>query len=274
MDDTSALILRNILSDISDIRVYPEDKPSNIARLFLLPLSWLLKEDSRLVVQSGRLFIFAATAARFIGDRQANDPEGQLKRLKSTPYVSDTALPHFQLDWLYLQVLHAAFPTISEDRRARMRLKRVLGTVVLLFDPLGTNGLAALLGLKGRTVRLILLSLNSIVVIPDAGDDSIRLLRPSFHDFLTNINQCNDVSFIVNTRIQHTLLAKHCLQVLQTLSPDMCKIEDVSLYKHEVVDLPNRIKSRIPAHVQYACRHWAYHLASSDVHDNVRGLLL
>jgi hypothetical protein len=276
MNDTSALVLHNIPLEISerDIRVYLEDRLSHTARVFSLPSSWPSKENSaRLVEQSGRLFIFAATAARFIDDRQANDPEGQLERLKSTTYASDKALPHFQLDRLYLEVLREAFPRISEVRRTRTRLKRVLGTIVLLFYPLGPDSLAALLSLKERAVRSTLLSLHSTVIVPDAGDECIRLIHPSSYDFLIDVNRCNDVNFVIDSRIQHTLLAEYCLQVLQILSPDMCKIGDASLYNQEVLDLRKRIKKYIPAHVQYACRHWVSHLASGGIHDNVLDLL-
>jgi hypothetical protein len=129
--------------------------------------------------------------------------------------------------------------------------------------------LEALLGLKERAVRLTLLSLHSMAIVPDAGDDSIRLrlIHPSSHDFLVDPERCDDDNFAVNARIRIRCLPSTAYKS-RKCSPDMCKIEDASLYKQEVVDLPSRFKSHIPAHVQYACRHWASHPASGGISDN------
>jgi len=60
----------------------------------------------------------------------------------------------------------------------------VLGTVVLLFDRLEPDCLEELLGLEQGTVRWLLRGLHSIAVVPDRGMGPIRLMHPSFHDFL------------------------------------------------------------------------------------------
>jgi len=80
------------------------------------------------------------------------------------------------------------------------------------------------------------------------------------------------ISFMVNVSPRHTSLAEHCLRVLGTLSPDMCKIGDPSI-RNQDIDLPGRIANHIPAHVQYACRHWASHLTSSHICNTVLDLL-
>jgi hypothetical protein len=186
--------------------------------------------------------------------------------------ASDNSSPYHQLDELYLQVLREAFPSISQDQR--VRLKMVLGTIVLLFDPLGPGHLAALLCLNEETLLQTLLSLHSMVIVSDSGGGSIRLIHPSSHDFLVDANRCNDTNFAVNARIQHALLAEYCLRTLQMLSPDMCRIRDASLYNQEVPYLRNRIASRIPAHMRYACQHWASHLNEGGIHDKTLDLLL
>jgi len=172
---------------------------------------------------------------------------------------------------LYLQVLHEAFPSISREQR--VRLKIVQGTVVLLFDPLDSESIECLLGLEESTVRSTLRSLHSIMTVPVAGGGPVRLIHPSYHDFLVDADRCDDVDFLVDMRLQHTLLAEHCLRVLQTLSPDICKIEDPTVYNREVVDLSKRVATHIPVYVQYACRHWASHLPNGNVHDTILDLL-
>jgi len=275
MKDTSALVLHSIPSDISekDIRVYLEKRLSRIARSFSLT-AWPSRDAfARLVELSNGLFIFAATAANFIEDRNASNPNRQLMIMMSTTYIaSPETSPHRHLDALYLAVLREAFPNIGEDHRAN--LQTVLGTIVLLFDPLEPEGLEALLDLEENTVRSTLIHLHSIVIVPDSGNGAVRLIHPSSHDFLTDVNRCSDINFVVDARLQHTLLADRCLRVLQGISPDMCEIKNPSFYNQEVVDLPDRIAAHIPVHVQYACRHWAFHLSSGNLHNTIVDLLL
>ena len=102
----------------------------------------------------------------------------------------------------------------------------------------------------------------------------MRLIHPSIHDFLVDATRCDDTNFFVDPQRQHSLIAERCLRVPQTLSPDMCKIGDASKYNQEVDDLPNRVARHIPAHVQYACRHWASHLASGSIHEAIPDLLI
>jgi hypothetical protein len=150
----------------------------------------------------------------------------------------------------------------------------VLGAIVLLFDPLGPDSLESLLGLEQNTVHSTLLHLHSIAIVSDTGDGSVRLIHPSFHDFLIDTDRCDDVNFAVNARPHHTLLAENCLRVLQTLSSDICEIGDPSIYNQQVVNLSSRIATHIPVHVRYACRHWASHLLRGDIHDTILDLLL
>jgi hypothetical protein len=256
-----------------DIRVYLDGRLSRIARFFGLKPWPSNKELDKLVELSSGLFIYASTVVNFIDDKNTSNPIQQLSTVLSTPYIKLTATsPHRHLDSLYLAVLREAFPDISEDQQ--IRLQTVLGTNILLFDPLDPENLEVLLGLRANTVRMTLQHLHSIVIVPDSGGGPVRLIHPSSHDFLVDDNRCNDANFFVDARLQHTLLAECCLQVLQGLSPDMCKIGDPSLYNREVVDLPIRIATSVPAHVQYACRHWASHLSRGNIHDEILELLL
>jgi hypothetical protein len=71
--------------------------------------------------------------------------------------------------------------------------------------------------------------------------------------------------FTVHVEEQHSLLAEHCLDIMiQTLKQDMCKVGDPSVLRSEISDISTRIATHIPLHLQYACRHWAYHILNSD----------
>jgi len=273
---TNSLALHSLSPDISqkDIRNYIEARLSRIAQSFRLK-SWPSSEELRqLIEQSSGLFIFAATMANFIQDRTASNPRRQLKIMLTTAYVaSSAASPHRHLDALYLTVLREAFPKIGEGDWQRANLRVVLGSIALLFDPLDPECLDELLELDESTSRSTLRQLHSIAIVPNAGDGPVRLIHPSVHDFLIDDVRCSDVNFVVDARAQHTLLAEHCLRVLQGLSPDMCKIGDASVLNQTVADLPTRISRYIPAHVRYACRHWASHLSSGVMKDSTLDLL-
>jgi hypothetical protein len=273
--DTAVLVLHDIPWDIShkDIHVFLADRLAGIARSFQLN-SWPSSEEqAKLVELSGGLFIYAATVANFIEDRNASNPMRRLEIMLSTTYIiSSSTAPYRYLDTLYLGVLRETFPDISNDQRAS--LQTVLGTIVLLSDPLSPESLEALLGLEVGTVRPTLLPLHFIVNVPDVGGGPIRLAHLLFHDFLIDIDRCTDTDFIVDAQPQHTLLAQQCLRALQTLSRDMCKIGNPLVYNQDVFDLPIRIANNIPAHVRYACQHWAYHLLNGNIQDTTLDLLL
>src|SRR5258705_3078918 len=212
--DTNSLVLHTIPLDISqkDIRVYLEKRLSRVSRSPKLK-SWPPSEAlAGLVEKSNGLVIFAATAANFIEDRNASNPIKQLNIVLTTPYITSTATsPHLHLDGLYLTVLCSAFPEVSEDQWSTLRV--VLGTVVLLFDRLDPDSLEALLCLEEGTVWSTLEHLHSIAIVPKAGDGSVRPIHPSFHDFLIDINRCNDTNFSFHPALQHGSVSKCCLQV-------------------------------------------------------------
>jgi hypothetical protein len=95
----------------------------------------------------------------------------------------------------------------------------------------------------------------------------IRLLHPSFFDFIINPDRCRNTKLVVNTEAQHTLLAQGCLHAMRDLRRNMCGTESSIGLQNDVGDLSTRITRYIPPHLQYACRHWASHLACAMVSD-------
>jgi hypothetical protein len=57
------------------------------------------------------------------------------------------------------------------------------------------------------------------------------------------------------------------------LRKDICGIQDSSRLNSDVGDLPSRIMTHIPSHIQYACRHWAFHLENGMISDGLLDLL-
>jgi hypothetical protein len=265
LKDSQNLILHEVRLDVveSDITRYLS---SELALTRITPdiqFEWPTMDDIRKLAQlSHGLFIFAATSIRFIEDRNYADVRGQLESLlRNIPSETKDSSPHFYLYRLYTQVLDRAFPSISFATSGR--LKMVLGSISLVRQPLSPFALGHLLGLKSSTVRETLANLHSVVIVPDDDTRTIRLHHPSFFDFITSPLRCRNRNFVVDLENQHTLLARACFQAMKGLHQDICRVENPTIMNSEVHGLSTRIKSYIPSHMQYACCHWASHLASA-----------
>jgi WD40 repeat protein len=262
---TERLILHQVELGVvqNDIELYLSSKLALTRLSYGLEETWPPTEDIHaLAVLSCGLFIFAATSVN--EDRNYSDPERQLARLlRNSPTAFEGSSPHYHLDRLYTQVLSHAFPDISHS--LSNELKAILGSIVFLRDPLSSFALERLLGLKPRTVWRTLLHLHSVVIVPEDGVQVIRLLHPSFFDYITSPARCLNSRFVVDAGSRNTLLARGCLDVMKRLRRDICGIKNPSVLNTEVEDLPTRIKTHIPPELQYACRHWAWHVSNGMV---------
>ena len=257
----------------NDIKFYLWEKLAFTRQLYELENEWPSSDDVHALTQkSYGLFIFAATSVKFIEDQTYNDPPSQLRHLlDNTPTEVAMASPYHVLDQLYTQVLQNAYPDINPE--SSRQLKTVLGTIVILQDPLSSVALERLLHLKLGTAQKTLMWLHSVVIVPNSVTEVIQLLHPSFFDYITNSSRCENPKFTINAKVQHTLLAQMCLEAMKELRQDMCQIKDLSILNSEVDDLANRIVTHIPPHLQYACRHWALHLSEGIMTDELLKLL-
>ena len=274
---TQRLILHEIELGVvqNDIERFLASSLARIRDFYELRPWWPSEEAIHaLALLSSGLFIFAATSVKFIDDRNYSDPRGQLADLirNAATVAASPSSPHYHLDLLYMQVLIHAFPGGMSSRLAG-RLKMVLGTIVLLQDPLSSLAVEMLLSLEGNSVRETLAHLHAVVIVPEDEVQVIRLLHPSFFDFITNATRCRNPKFVVDAKTQHTLLAQACLSTMKNLRRDICGINDPSILNSEVDDLPTRILKHIPPHLQYACRHWAFHLTNAMISDTLLDLL-
>ena len=257
-----------------DIELYLTSKLSMIRESYGLERSWPSETDVRNLARlSNGLFIFASTSVNFIQDRNDSSPRNQLAALlhNSVTVTESSSSPHRHLDRLYRQVLDHAFPKISPG--LLHRLKIVLGTILFLKNPLSPLALELLLHLRQNTVRETLVHLQSVIIVPQNDAQIIRLLHPSFFDFMTDPMRYGNATFGLIATDQHTWLARACLQAVTTLKRDICGIQSVFILNNEVDDLPLRITKCIPPHIQYACRHWAWHLINASVSDQLLGLV-
>ncbi|KZP12348.1 WD40 repeat-like protein [Athelia psychrophila] len=281
-DATQHFVLHEIelLAVEADIKTYLTPQLERIRDQYEIEESWpSYKEVISLSKLSYGLFIFAATSIKFIQDQNYDDPEGQLTRILSNagPASGEISDPRHHLDRLYLQVLMNAHPKISSSLAERLRT--IIGTIVLLQDPLSLHGIEQLLKMEGTnrfevvSMRQTLMRLHSIILVP--GDDRrvVRALHPSLFDFIIDPARCTRSELLVDPKQQHALLLVACLRKMQCLKRNICELSDPNALNNEVVDLPARIAQFIPPELQYACRHWGTHCMHAVISDEALLLL-
>ncbi len=88
-----------------------------------------------------------------------------------------------------------------------MRLRQVVGNVVLLLDHLSAEEIARLLFLTistgGVTVQDTLDSLHAIFDVSEDLRKPIQMLHLSFRDFIVDSARCPDVRFHINPEQAH-----------------------------------------------------------------------
>ncbi|KAG9026969.1 hypothetical protein FRB95_008281 [Tulasnella sp. JGI-2019a] len=272
--------LHNIEDHIvqADIRLYLR------AHLRVPPEIATDDETERLVKMARTLFIVASTAVKFVEDpfyaglddrkEQLNillsaedgyvDPRTRVKDVRLEE-VDTGSLPYRDLDAMYLTILSKTLPE-KRNTSLENRLRSVLGAVVTLFDMLSPRALEALLGLGTGTACRTLQRLHSVIIVPDHDPDStpLRLIHPSFPNFLMTSSRCTDPRFFVDPATQHSRLALICLNHMNNLlRRDPCNIGFLPTLNSEVEDLEVRLQNAVPLHLRYSCYHWASHLALS-----------
>ena len=220
-----------------------------------------------LVRASDCLFIYAATVCRFVRGLKWL-PEERLDLILQNDARGNG--PTAKLDEMYTQILRCAI-TLDQDEEERAelskRFKSIVGTIVLLFDVLSVSTLANLLSIPAKKVEISLESLRSLLNIPKDSDSPIRLLHPSFREFLLDITRCRDRHFWIDQKIVDKNVVIKCLQLMyNSLRKDICGLEMPGAPAFTVQD---NVKLYLPMHVQYACYYWVDHLERSDYNSRI-----
>lgn len=213
-----------------------------------------------LVKVSGNLFIVASTAVYFVLDKVVADPENQMSTLLQNSLSSGDD-PFQSLDALYNQILRIAIP-ITSPKVAFRRFQEVVGTIILLFEPLPLASIAKLIGMKLVHIGTTLRYLHS-VILSGANNTSPRIYHKSFFDFMIDPERCKDSNFFVLPKEHHCRIAASCLLVMKTqLRKNMCGLRYPEMYLKncDVPGLKSLIEASVSPELLYACCYWGMHL--------------
>lgn len=205
------------------------------------------------------LFIFATTICRFINERKCGHPKEQLDKVLKYKSKSQAS----KLDATYLPILDQLIigVTTSEKRDILGEFQQVVGSIILLAQPLSATSLDLLLRNPKGTVDSRTDLLHSVLSIPSDPNLPIRLLHLSFRDFLVNPEKRETNPFRVDEKEVHKKLAMKCLQHLSAgkhLKKDICDLQALEMPRADINI--RTVDAHLPPDIKYACQYWVYHL--------------
>jgi hypothetical protein len=155
-----------------------------------LPTDWAKKHDiDRLVNKSHPLSIVAFSLYKILSS--SNAPQEALCKI-----LSDTNGRGMSagLGSVYLPILQQAVTIFGEgDKEERLdMLRTIIGSLVLLYNPLSATSLSKLLGVPIGEIGALLPPLQSVLNVPEKANGrtdplgAIKLFHLSFRDFLVD----------------------------------------------------------------------------------------
>lgn len=263
-------VLHNIAPPViqHDLAIFLRHEIQDIRHERSLPSDWPEKEKLELLVErSSGLFIYAATVCRFIRDPKWLPVERLDIVLQGT---SDKQPSEQRLDEMYIQILKSSVfedcPKEEEDELSH-RFRDNVGSIIVLFDSLSTTVLKLLFPKLAKKIDITLRPLKSLLNVPDDQDTPIRLLHPSFRDFLVNEERCRDRQFWIDQCKAHRYVAEQCLNLMATtLRRNICQLETPGTTRSEIDCTV--LSNHLPSQLQYACQYWVDHLQKGTFDDH------
>ena len=274
MDATSVFVLHDVHPSLinNDIQLFLKHELSKLADQHLLN-GWPTKDNIDLLCQrAAGLFVYAVATVKYL-DKKFYLPDKQLEMIANFPDNTDYE-GKTSLDSLYLWILGGAFHTA--DPIIYSRVQTVIGSVILLINPLSPSGIAKLVGLETREVLPLLTSVQSLLILDEDPTQPVKPFHKSFPDFITDPLRCTDMRFYISPENLHFELAINCLRLMnEGLEQNILSLPNYAL-NSEVKDLETRINTHTSDALRYACRSWHNHLTKTrgDVTAIVSGLHL
>lgn len=242
-----------------DISKFLQQRLKEIQQDRSLPEDWLgeTKIDD-LVAISVPLFIFAVTICRILEDEQWPVEESLSEILA---HQTDNS----HLGGTYLPVLNRLLIRQAGEKRERLAKEyhKMLGTIILLENPLSISSLAVLMGISKESISIRLNSLHSVLKVPPDDFTPIRLFHLSFRDFLLDPNTREKTELWIDGKEMHKRITIQCLKLMQQkLRKNICDLRNSCIKRSEISILS--INDHLSPALQYACRYWTQHLAQSQ----------
>jgi hypothetical protein len=229
--------------NVQDISAFLQIRMKEIrdANASLLPPDW---PGDALVHALGQraagLFAWASTACHFI------DGYKPQQRLDVLLQGAASSKAEFALSTLYRTALQSI--GLWDDGEFCADFRLIMGTILVAKDPLSHNTIDALLSLKCPS-RHTISRLRCVLSWSDT--EPIRILHPSFAEFLSDHLRCGSEPWYINTFFHNRSFAIQCLTYLEaTLRRNICDLKLSLTPVNEV----------LPEATSYACATWIDHI--------------
>ncbi|KAK5997067.1 Vegetative incompatibility HET-E-1-like protein [Cladobotryum mycophilum] len=174
------------------------------------------------------------------------------------------------LDQIYMTVLKYALETglnTEEKDEIQRNFHPIVGSIVTTFDTMDLTTLTTLIKEPKANIIPLLDRLQSVLDVNTSEKTSrhIKVLHPSFRDFLLDPDRCTRTMFSINSKKAHCYLYNCCLRIMSEhlQRKNVCSLQRPGI---RLVDVSRSdVDRHIPAVVQYACSYWIHHLKQSDV---------
>jgi len=237
---------------------------------------------NELMHQADGLFIFAATAVRYVTPRPKMSKREQIRLLGELGiHAHSTGSRNTNaslIDALYQQVMLTAFGDLK-DNLLQDRLY-ALHTLLCTQERVSTSVAGELCSDDPDTAELVELVVDELHAVLYVKEDRVLWYHASFPDFIFSYARSGSVLLSPDSRVvdmhceettHHAHLVRSCFRILKThLRFNICDLPSSFLLDSEVLDLKDRIRAKIGDGLKYSCLHWAQHLAQTSSDDGRR----
>ncbi|KZV71958.1 hypothetical protein PENSPDRAFT_719761, partial [Peniophora sp. CONT] len=219
----------------------------------------LESDIATLVNLSGKLFIFASTAAEYVRGR--NSDERLAKLTKSLTSVGRPLTD--PLDAMYRLILSEAVDPNTNEVEEITLTCRILAILVAICKPLTVASMSVLLSMSADRIRISLDHLHAVIYVPIGDNEGhLSVFHTSFSDFLKTASRAPEYMHDYISR-GHFDLAAHCLAVLR--SERLCfNVAQVATSYRASTEQP---LAHIDVSLRYACLYWSHHVLLSGSQD-------
>ncbi|PKK48172.1 hypothetical protein CI102_11244 [Trichoderma harzianum] len=246
-----------------DLRIYYQYHLTQLSQRYVWDKRIILDNAIRTLVEKTHgLFIYAATACRFIKEGGINSEKRMLSLSAPGPSASEAEK---ELDGIYTTVLETSFRTELSSKEAielQPEFQKIVGSVMVLFDTLALTDLVDVINGEKERVESMINNLRSVLDISEDERRHISILHPSFRDFLLNPGRCSHNTFKIPAKQLHYDLFERCLAIMHgSLPKNICKLRSPAAKARDITK--DQVDTCISFPIQYACRYWIQHLQSS-----------
>ena len=219
-------------------------------------------EISALLDRSGTLFIYAATAIRYIS-QGGSHYKSRLSAMANQDIKSASKLQTSMIDDLYGHILDQACESKEESEVIPMR--QLVSMIVFLRNPLPIQSISSLSQIDAHQY---LSPLTSVIHIPTLEEAAITPFHASFPDFVTDPTRCSrDPPFCALVASEsHEMLALKCLEHMNcSLKYNICEVsKELTVSRRGTTNSLDNSK-KISEALKYSCLYWASHFLEAQL---------